>query len=241
MRATDAGTPRIDLRSFEDRAGLARRLADDVAAALRAGIAARGTASLAVSGGATPKLFFHALAAADLDWSKVTVTLVDERIVPPDHARSNQKLVEEHLRTGKAAAAGFVPLWSEGSDDPEVLADWAERAVDAIDRPFDAVILGMGLDGHTASFFPGGNPLAEAIDPATTVSVVAINAAGAGEPRLTLTLPLIVEARFLALHIEGEDKRRVLASALEPGPPGELPIRAVICNAPRPLAVYWAP
>jgi 6-phosphogluconolactonase len=241
MRATEHAASAIDIRAFADRAQLASTLAADVAGTLRDAIAARGAASLAVSGGSTPKAFFRALSAADLDWSKVTVTLVDERIVPPDHERSNARLVTAGLLTGNAAAANFVPLWSDGSDDPEVLADWAERAIDAIARPFDVVILGMGGDGHTASFFPDGDDLAEAIDPDCAASVVAMNAPGAGEPRLTITLPRLVEARFLALHIEGEEKRRVLDTALAGGPKEEMPIRAVTASAPKPLAVYFAP
>jgi 6-phosphogluconolactonase len=241
MKATDADRAGIDLHAFDDRATLADTLAGDVATALSEAIAARGSASLALSGGTTPAAFLEALSGKEIDWPEVTVTLVDERVVPPDHERSNAGMIAARLFCGPAAAARFVPLWSEGSDDPEVVADWAERAVDAIARPFDAVILGMGLDGHTASFFPGGSALSEAIDPKTSASVLAMRAPGAGEPRLTLTLPRILEARFLALHIEGEDKRRVLAAALEKGPQEEMPIRAVIAGAPKPLAVYWAP
>lgn len=241
MRATDQAASAVDIRAFADRATLAAALASDVADVLRDGISRRDAASFAVSGGSTPKAFFRALAAEALDWSKVTVTLVDERVVPPEHERSNARLVTAGLLTGNAAAAKFVPLWSDGSDDPEVLADWAERAIDAIARPFDAVILGMGGDGHTASFFPEGDDLAEAIDPDCAASVVAMEAPGAGEPRLTITLPRLVEARFLALHIEGEEKRRVLDKALAGGPVEEMPIRAVIASAPKPLAVYFAP
>jgi 6-phosphogluconolactonase len=103
------------------------------------------------------------------------------------------------------------------------------------------VVLGMGTDGHTASFFPGGTTLAQVTDPACPASVMAIEAPDAGEPRLTLTLPRIIEAGLLVLHIEGEAKRAVLASALEPGPEQAMPVRAVLRQAKRPLEIYWAP
>src|SRR3546814_4627005 len=91
------------LREFSDGAALAETLADHVAGRLVAGIAARGTASLAVSGGSTPKKFFQALCRQEIDWSKVTVVLVDERFVPADNPRSNHLLVRENLLQANAA------------------------------------------------------------------------------------------------------------------------------------------
>jgi 6-phosphogluconolactonase len=100
------------------------------------------------------------------------------------------------------------------------------------------VVLGMGTDGHTASFFPGGDKLAEAIDPHTQARIIGINAPGAGEPRLTFTLPAILEAKFIALHVEGAEKQKVLAEARQPGPPEAMPIRAVLQSS-NPVTIYW--
>lgn len=213
-------------RVFTARDALAASLAQDVAAELRRAIEAKGKATLAVSGGSTPKLFFDRLSQQDLPWHRVTVTLVDERQVPESSDRSNARLVREHLLKNGAANARFVPLFGNTS------------AADA--APFDIVILGMGSDGHTASFFPGADRLKDAIDAATPERLIAIEAPGAGEPRLTFTLPVIESAGRVKLHIEGRDKKLVLDKALADGPETEMPVRAVLRSA-TPVTLYWAP
>lgn len=240
MKATEP-VLKADVTDFDDRETLAKNLAEAVAERLSTAIGKNGKASLAVSGGSTPKTFFEKLSTAGIDWTKVTVTLVDDRMVPPDHERSNERLAYEHLLKNAAMKASFVPLWSDISDHVDTLAEHASSAIDHIERPFDVVILGMGTDGHTASFFPEGSNLHAAIDPAGTTAVVSMLAPGAGEPRLTITLPRLVEAGMVVLHIEGEEKRRVLDEARQGGPEEDMPIRAVLKNAPRPVSVYWAP
>ncbi len=226
-------------RTFSSKDDLAAALADAVAANLAAGIAARGTAALAVSGGSTPARFFKALGArTDLDWSRVTVTLVDERWVDESSDRSNARLVKANLLQGPAAAARFVPLWQGGdAPDPAAIAR-ASAAISAI-GPLDAAILGMGNDGHTASFFPGGDTLDKALT--GREPVIAIRAPGAGEPRVTLTLRNLVAAGALYLHIEGEDKARVLEEALAEGSEQDMPVRAVLRQTTRPVTIFWCP
>lgn len=224
-------------RTFSDRQQLADALAEAVAANLAAGIAARGAASLAVSGGTTPVHFFEALARrGEVAWDKVTVTLVDERWVDETSDRSNARLVRQHLLQGRAAAARFVPLY-QGGDAPD--AQKAGTAQAAVPRPLDAAILGMGNDGHTASFFPGGDALNAALTAAGPV--VAIRAPGAGEPRVTLTLPQLLAARALYLHIEGEGKLATLRQAEAEGPVEDMPVRAILRETQTPLTIYWCP
>lgn len=213
-------------RIFEARETLAEQLARDVADELARAIEAKGKATLAVSGGSTPKLFFEKLSQADLPWSRVTVTLVDERQVPESNDRSNARLVRQHLLKNKAASARFVPLYGNAE---------AEKA-----SSFDVAVLGMGSDGHTASFFPGGDRLAEAIDSETPKRLIEITAPGAGEPRITFTLPVLEKAGRLALHIEGAEKKQVLEKALTAGPETEMPVRAILRSA-TPLTLYWCP
>lgn len=226
--------------SFADTAELASRLASDVATQLSQAIAARGTASMAVSGGSTPKRFFEALSGHDIAWDRVTVTLVDERFVPADHPRSNHLLVATHLLKDKAAGAIFLPLYQDVADALQAAAIASTKAED-IGNPFDVAILGMGTDGHTASFFPGGNHLARAIADDTPRGVMTMMAEGAGEERLTFTFSSLHDARFLVLHIEGDGKKVVLDQAEAGTDELEMPIRAMLNRAASPLEIYWAP
>ncbi|HVI28979.1 6-phosphogluconolactonase [Hansschlegelia sp.] len=234
------GVDRIHLRTFPDRATLAQTLAAEVADALRAEIAKGDAATLAVSGGATPKKFFRELSTAELDWEAVTVTLVDERWVPETDERSNARLVKENLLKNEAAAAAFVPLVTDAGSPEGGLLEAQERIAD-LSGPLTSAILGMGSDGHTASFFPKGDRLEDALDMTGKLLVVPMRAPAAMEPRITLTLPMILAARSLVLHIEGDGKMATLEKALAGDDPLEMPIRAVIEHAPRPLEVVWAP
>jgi 6-phosphogluconolactonase len=226
-----------DWQEFATPDELADALADRVASALTNAIDARGVAVLAVSGGSTPKRFFEALSHRSITWDKVVVTLVDERFVPETDERSNAALVKAKLLTGKAAAARFVPLFSEAANVDDA-ARAAFTAINTLPLPFDVVILGMGTDGHTASFFPNAANLSALLDPASTETVMPVHAQSADEPRLTISLARLLEARFLALHIEGAAKRAVLEEALTPD--RSKPITAVFANSSKPLPVYWA-
>lgn len=225
-------------RTFATREDLAAQLAADVADRLRKAIKAKGGATLAVSGGTTPAMFFEALSHKDLEWTKVIVTLVDERFVPPASERSNERLVREKLLRNEARLARFVGLYSDATDVDEA-ARRAEAGVALLDSPLDVVVLGMGTDGHTASFFPDAPNLDDLTDPLQARRVLSVDSASSGEPRLTLTMPLIANARFLALHIEGDAKREALDRALaEKTKP--LPIRMVVNRAASGLQIYSA-
>ncbi len=229
-----------NMHAFANGAELAGKLADKVAETLSVAIATRGSASIAVSGGSTPKAFFQALSSRSIDWDKVTVTLVDERFVPADNPRSNHLLVQENLLKDKAAAARFLPLYQAAASVEEA-AVIATEETKAVGHPFDVAILGMGNDGHTASFFPGGSNLKAALDPNTPRGIITMEAEGAGEPRLTFTFSSLQDARLLVLHIEGEGKKDVLAKAEAAGEETEMPIRAMLRRAASPVEIYWAP
>ncbi|MEQ1901959.1 MAG: 6-phosphogluconolactonase [Devosia sp.] len=226
-------------RDFRDKQALADTLADTVAADLAAAVKARGTATLAVSGGSTPARFFAALSCRDIvPWDRVTVTLVDERWVDETSERSNARLVKVNLLTGPAQRARFVPLYRGGATPDAAAITRTNKALDAM-GPLDVAILGMGNDGHTASFFPGGDTLTAALT--ADGSAIAINAPGAGEPRVTLTLKRLLAARALYLHIEGEEKVQTLERAEAEGPVEAMPVRAILRQTQTPLTIFWCP
>ena len=210
---------------FGEADALAQRLARDVAASLRQALAATERATLAVSGGTTPQKFFDALSRQKMDWSRVTITLVDERQADESSLRSNARLVKAALVQNEAAMARFVPLFENPS---------------AANLPdFDVVVLGMGNDGHTASFFPGGDTLEQCLSDAAP-PLQAISAHGSGEPRLTFSLPKILAAKEIMLHIQGQDKWATLEKAQAGSDVLEMPVRAVL-QAAKPVEIYWCP
>ena len=229
----------IQQRDFASAPALADALAQAVADDLRTALATRDLASVALSGGNTPKAFLQALGLQVLDWSRVVVTLVDERWVPESSARSNAALLKANLLDGPAAMARFVPLYRAVPQPEDALVDIA-RTLHMLPLPFDALVLGMGNDGHTASFFPGGDHLAQALDLAAPALVLPMRAPDAGEPRVTLSLPPILAARRLYLHVEGATKAGVLALAVSGEGPGVgFPIRHVLEHAQSPVQVCF--
>lgn len=215
------------IERFADDDALADAAALAIADALRRDLSAHGRASLVATGGRSPGPVFDRLAATDLDWPHVAVTLSDERCVAPDDPACNARPVRARLLTGRAAAARFLPLWP--APEPGVLADL---------RPFSAVMLGMGEDGHVASLIPGDPELADAM---ATPEALRSVPAGLGSPpvaRVTLTLSALLDARAIFILTSGEAKLRVLERALA----GEdLPVRRLLSQSDVPVRIFWRP
>ncbi len=225
---------------FPDREALAAALAGELKVDLEEAIAARGQASLVVSGGKTPARLFAKLRDEKIDWTRSWVTLADERWVETTSEDSNERLVRETLLTGPAAAAHFVGL-KNPAPTPEAGADWVSRALTRVPHPFDVVLLGMGGDGHTASLFPGSMALARGLDPAAPPGCIAVNALVAPHARVSLNLAALLDSRRIVLHIEGDEKWGVYQRARAAGTPAELPVRAILQQKEVPVDVYWAP
>jgi 6-phosphogluconolactonase len=229
----------LQRREFADGAQLATAFAQWTATILQRSVDERGEALLVVSGGTTPKRFFASLAEQTIDWARVAITLADERCVADDNPRSNALLLRQTLLRDRAAAARFTPLADSRLSPAQELAAANARIAD-LPLPADVVILGMGDDGHTASWFPGGDYLAEALDSGTKKLVLPMRAPAAPEPRLTLTARVILRARTLALHVEGADKLETLGRAFADGPVEEMPIRAALRGAGDRLTIFSA-
>jgi 6-phosphogluconolactonase len=186
---------------------------------------------------------FERLRQSPLNWSAVTVVLVDERCVPHTHHDSNTALVRQHLLQGPAAAATFVPFFDhlpegELSDAAlTALAQAAQQRLAALPWPLDVGILGMGEDGHTASLFPHAPGLAQALSSPERVAWV--RPSTAPHARLTLTLQALRSARELHLSIAGETKRAVLARA-QAGIVADHPVSYVLQAGGAPVHVWAA-
>lgn len=231
---------RFSLFTFSDQEGLARNLAMAISSLLSRKIEDRGRAGLVVSGGRTPVSLFEALSRQDIDWSRVLVTLVDERWVPTTSKNSNQALVEAHLLKNRAKKATFLGLFVPDMAAKEAEKECSRRLKEA-HFPFDVLVLGMGADGHTASLFPGAEGLREALEPASGQMCKAVRPKDAPFERMTLTLPAILSAENIFLHIVGRKKMEAFKRALEDGSSIDMPIRYVLRRAWPPLKVYWAP
>ncbi len=229
-----------DLMQYPDRAVLAQDLAELVADQLADAIEARGQASLAVPGGTTPVRFLQALSQQDIAWEKVSVMLTDERFVDEESERSNTRLLKETLLQGKAAKATLVPMHPQSPPPnlppqagggtrqarPEDLIPSLISGITPI-LPLDVIVLGMGEDMHTASLFPEADKLTEALaNDAPTL--LPMRAEGVGEPRITLTAPVLRGAKYAHLLITGPAKLAALQAALLEGPESEAPVRVIL-------------
>lgn len=231
----------------ESPLALADQLADRLFSHINQTIESKGIAVVAVSGGSTPKPLFKALAKRELDWSKLVLTLVDERWVPLGHELSNASFLQKHLLDDLPDSVTFVPLFVEEKSSvtdlfSKVLNNYclATNSEPTNPHKFDAVILGMGGDGHTASFFPDADNIAELVDAQNPNHLLTCNSPSTQVQRITWSLPKLLNTSLLVLHITGQNKRQVFESAAKEGSVQKLPIRSVIFQDHAPLHVYYA-
>ncbi|HUK55778.1 MAG TPA: 6-phosphogluconolactonase [Nitrospiria bacterium] len=217
-----------------DPADLHRRASEFVAQDIVERADVRGRVAVALSGGKTPLGLYERLAAGgfrkEIPWPRVHLFWGDERCVPPDHPASNYRAVLETLISRIAIPSENVHRMPAEQADPEKAADEYERRLRAFFLPkggawpaFDLVLLGIGSDGHTASLFPGSPALDE-----TRRWVAAPYIEKLKEHRLTLTLPVLNEARRVVFLAAGEDKAEILRDLLGPDRAGtRLPVQRI--------------
>ena len=228
------------LHTYPDSGQLAETVAASLLAACNTGLDTRGMAMLALAGGQTPWPVYRRLASADLRWSDVTVLPTDDRCVPADASASNARGLGEAFASanGVRLAALTVP-----DGDPEASLIHARGWLAAHRQPFDAVLLGMGSDGHTASLFPGAAELTEGFDPALAACRVDPDPLPpeAPYPRISLTVARLLHAATLHLVITGEDKRTALMEAIAVDDPWRHPIMAVLAAPEAHVDIHWSP
>ena len=202
-----------------DPPALARRAAEWVVERTRAAVASRGSCSVALAGGSTPRATYEVLGtsalAAALPWAAIEWFFGDERAVPPDHPDSNYRLATETLLAGRPEALARARRMPADAADP-VLAARAYGQI--LPDPLDVVLLGMGEDGHTASLFPGSPALDERLE-----RVVPVTGPKLPLRRMTITPGVVEAARDVLVLVAGEGKAAMLARALD----GPLDVRSV--------------
>lgn len=227
----------IELHAFDDPRAQAGALAKAVSGALEASLAAAmgARATLAVSGGTSPRPFFAALEPEPLDWGRVDVTLVDDRWVPETDPASNARLVRETLLTQAASAARFNALV-----DVSVSLDARIAALNA-DPSYalpNVAVLGMGEDGHTASLFADASAQEWAHALRTAERYVAVHPGAAPHARVSLSMSALKGIERLFLLISGEKKLEVLKAAASA--PQENAISKLANDKGVRLDVYWS-
>ena len=218
--------------AYPDRELMMMTLADRLAGELNSALLTHDRVTFCVPGGTTPGPVFDVLSGVSLDWRRVAVVLNDERWVPESSPRSNTRLLRSRLLRDKAAAAHLVPMCADTATPEEALEALAEGLRPHL--PISVLLLGMGADMHTASLFPGADRLAEALAP-DAPPVMALRAAAADEPRITLTAPVLRGALSTHILITGAEKRAALERA-RTLPVEEAPVRTVLGEA----VVHWA-
>ncbi len=229
----------MTIERFVDQAAMADAASLAITHALSQAIAERGHALFIATGGRTPGPVYDRLAAAPVDWSKVVVSLSDERWVGSGDPESNEGLIRDRLLQGPAARARFVSLKGDAAT-PEGAAREASARLAQLGAP-DAVLLGMGEDGHVGSLFPHNPALAEGLAPDAPpcIAVPRGERHPPPQPRLSLTARWLSAGRCTILLILGPEKLRVVEQALAGSDAHEFPIRAILQQSPR-VRILWS-
>lgn len=191
-------------KSYPTAQDAAAACSRDILALLSTAVRERGRASLAVSGGSTPKLMFQQMAQAGFDWSQVHIFFVDERCVPPEHEESNFRLCREHLLEPARVPLANVHRMKGEMVAHEAINDYVREMTAFFGEGvpvFDVIHRGMGADAHTASLFPGEPLIHDRTLHAGFVYVEKLN-----RHRLSLTPATLLATRETVVLAAGADK-----------------------------------
>lgn len=223
----------FNLNDFENSELLVQGLCERIVQGLTNALEEKGEATLALSGGNTPKKLFNTLSKVVIDWENVRVTLVDERWSDS----SNEKLIRECLLINSAESARFFPLKTEDKFAINGVAS-LNNSLENFFKEFDVVVLGMGLDAHTASFFPNASELNFALNTKNLLCATTANVAP--KERISFSKSALLRTKNLFLHIEGKEKKEVFLKASESDDVSKMPIIAMMEQKIPLLEVYYA-
>lgn len=227
-----------NFNEFKSKEDLIESFSEEIVNKLENSINEKGSASILVSGGNTPKPLFEKLSTKDIDWTKVKIGLVDERWVDENHQDSNAKLVKDFFLKNKASKAVFIPLHQNNLEVNKAEAS-CSSLVEKEFFPCDVLILGMGEDFHTASLFPNNDKLKKALDLENKSFCVSMTPKTAPHDRMSLTLSAILKAQNIYLHIQGLGKKQVYDKAINENDFMLSPLSAVLKNKQKNIEVYY--
>jgi 6-phosphogluconolactonase len=231
----------IEWWDYDDAEEMAAAVAGDIAFIIESAIDARGGCVVALSGGKTPVPIYAKLAQAKLDWKRVTIVPTDERVVPLGDPLSNVTMI---AKTFLPKGARVMPIVPTATADYKAAGRSADALMQDLHWPLDLCLLGVGVDGHTASIFPGPDfdealsgpnerrALGVMPDPLPSEAPVA---------RVSLSRAAIVSARALLIAVTGDAKKKIIEAAIKQGPSSAYPIGRVLADAELPVDIHWAP
>jgi 6-phosphogluconolactonase len=225
--------------NYTTKTDLEKDLVTTIVSILTLAIDKKGTASILFSGGSTPKGLLNQLAKTDLDWKNIKIGLVDDRMVDEFSPFSNLAFLKKelvHLIEGDAKPR-ICPLVFSSQKKEDNLAK-ATQSVLSLDS-IEVVLLGMGTDGHFASFFPKDAASLAALEISCKTPLVYTTAPSFPQERISFSWSYLKSARHIFLHITGQAKKELIGANRDAS--SLLPIDRFLEEATSSMAIYWAP